>query len=124
VEKATGKIFEARIWKSMDKSEEEGVFITGTLLLLYPSFSHNSILIACGKTDVVPTTAPRTPEQTSIPTILQSLQNEWDACMIQQYELKMQNHKLQQQVASALYQQDAACRVIARITKERDEARA
>jgi len=60
---------------------------------------------------------------TSIPSMLQTFQNEWDALMLQTYTLKQQLESTRQELAQTLYQYDAACRVIARIIKERDEAR-
>lgn len=43
--------------------------------------------------------------------------------MLETFELKKQFHELQNQLSNALYENDAAKRVIARIIKERDEAR-
>lgn len=66
---------------------------------------------------------PRPPNATSIPSLLSIFQNEWDALALETYHLKRQLHQTRQELSTALYQHDAACRVIARISQERDEAR-
>jgi len=66
---------------------------------------------------------PRPAKATSIPSMINLFQNEWDAVMLESFALKEQLHTVRQELAHALYQQDAACRVIARLVKERDEAR-
>ena len=43
--------------------------------------------------------------------------------MLEVYQLKQQYHALRQELSNALYENDAAKRVIARLIKERDEAR-
>jgi len=67
---------------------------------------------------------PRPPTATSIPGLLHTFQNEWDALMLETYTLKQQLDSVRQELAHSLYQHDAATRVIARLIKERDEARA
>lgn len=67
---------------------------------------------------------PRPPQAASIPGMLTMFQNEWDALMLQNNALEQQLHTARQELAQSLYQADAAHRVIARVTKERDQARA
>lgn len=66
---------------------------------------------------------PRPPTFTSIPSLLSVFQNEWDALALESYNVREQLSQTRQELATALYQHDAAVRVIARLTKERDEAR-
>ncbi|CAM1509789.1 Fc.00g001240.m01.CDS01 [Cosmosporella sp. VM-42] len=66
---------------------------------------------------------PRPPTLTSIPALLATFQNEWDALALETYNLKEQLARSREELATALYQHDAAVRVIARLTRERDEAR-
>ncbi|KAH8178556.1 prp19/Pso4-like domain-containing protein [Sarocladium implicatum] len=66
---------------------------------------------------------PRPPTLTSIPALLATFQNEWDALALETYNLKEQLARTREELATALYQHDAAVRVIARLSRERDEAR-
>jgi pre-mRNA-processing factor 19 len=66
---------------------------------------------------------PRPPTLTSIPALLSAFQNEWDSLALETYNLKEQLARTREDLATALYQHDAAVRVIARLTRERDEAR-
>ncbi|KAI1749244.1 WD40-repeat-containing domain protein [Xylaria castorea] len=66
---------------------------------------------------------PRPPTLTSIPALLSTFQNEWDALALETYNLNQKLTRTREELATALYQHDAAVRVIARLTRERDEAR-
>jgi pre-mRNA-processing factor 19 len=59
----------------------------------------------------------------SIPALLHTLQNEWDALVLETFTLKQQYNATRQELSYALYAQDASVRVAARLIKERDASR-
>lgn len=69
------------------------------------------------------TVRPRPPTLTSIPALLSTFQNEWDAIVLETFQLKQQLAETRQELSTALYYNDAAEKVIARLQRERDEAR-
>jgi len=71
-----------------------------------------------------PTIKPRAPNAADMPAMLQLFTNEWEKLILESHTLKQHMHVVRQQLANALYQNDAARRVIARLVQERDEARA
>ena len=66
---------------------------------------------------------PRPPTQTSIPALLSTFQNEWDALALESFTLKQQLAQTRQELSTALYDYEGALRLIAKISKDRDEAR-
>ncbi|EPZ30796.1 U box domain-containing protein, partial [Rozella allomycis CSF55] len=70
-----------------------------------------------------PLIKPRPPQATSVPSILTMLQLEWDALMLESHQMKTVLERTREELAAALYQNDAAKRVIARLIKERDDAK-
>lgn len=69
------------------------------------------------------TVAPRPPTLTSIPSLLSTFQNEWDAIVLESFKLRQSLAQTRQELSTALYENDAAARVIARVSRERDQAR-
>jgi pre-mRNA-processing factor 19 len=55
--------------------------------------------------------------------MLNYFQNEWDSLVLESFTLKQQLEEMRQHLSKTLYEHEAACRVIARLLKERDEAR-
>ena len=81
------------------------------------------------KSDLLPlqpsttTTPPLPPTAITFPRLLSHLQNEWDGLMLESHHLRKELGKVKGELAHALYQYDAARRVIKNVMKERDEAR-
>jgi pre-mRNA-processing factor 19 len=66
---------------------------------------------------------PRPASATSLPGLLALMQSEWDAIVLESFQLKQALEATKQDLAHALYKEDAANRVIARLLTERDQAR-
>ena len=59
----------------------------------------------------------------SIPSILQTLSSEYDALVLELFDTRKALEETRKELSHALYQNDAAVRVIARVVMERDVAR-
>jgi len=124
----SGQLYERRLIEKYI-SENERDPLTGEALTVEDLIDIKGPLTTCdyfiyGRYIAQPTAVkPRTPSATSIPSLLVLLQNEWDAIMLETFSLKQQFEQTRQELSHALYQNEAACRVIARLMKERDAAR-
>ncbi|KAL7454758.1 hypothetical protein ACHAWC_006368, partial [Mediolabrus comicus] len=67
---------------------------------------------------------PRPPNATSLPNLLSLISSEFDTTLLELYDTRKALEETRRELSSALYQNDAAVRVVARLVKERDEARA
>jgi len=115
VSKKSGHVFEKRlITKWLETSSNNGL-----CPVTHEPLSQDDLI----ELKVNKVVKPRPTRATSIPGLLQIFQNEWDALMLETYSLKQQLESVRQELSHSLYQHDAACRVIARLVKERDEAR-
>lgn len=56
-----------------------------------------------------------------MPQALEIVQTEWDALLLDNYNLRRALADCRKELAYALYQHDAACRVISRLVKEKDK---
>ncbi|CUM66944.1 uncharacterized protein PRCAT00004630001 [Priceomyces carsonii] len=67
-------------------------------------------------------TPPNPPSSHSIPSLLSTFQNEWDALALEVFTLRKQLHAVKEELSASLYHYDAAVRVAAKAIKERDVA--
>jgi pre-mRNA-processing factor 19 len=68
-------------------------------------------------------TPPSTSNSNSIPSILNTLSSEYDALVLELFDTRKALEETRKELSHALYQNDAAVRVIARLVMERDLAR-
>eukprot|EP00954_Amorphochlora_amoebiformis_P027721 1387333-Amorphochlora_amoeboformis.AAC.1 len=113
----SGHIFERRLI-------EKQISATGRCPITDQDLSKEDLLsVKMHKNQKSSVVKPRLTSSAGIPGMIKSLQDEWDAIMLETYTLKKHLADVRQELAYALYQKDAACRVIARLVKERDQAR-
>mmetsp|Transcript_15753 Transcript_15753/g.26301 ORF Transcript_15753/g.26301 Transcript_15753/m.26301 type:complete len:535 (-) Transcript_15753:71-1675(-) len=122
VSRLSGHLYERRlIHKHLQETQaphgQEGV---GTCPMTGEPLSRDTDLVALQANKAV---KPRAVGASSVPGMLALFQNEWDELMLETFTLKQHLDSTRQELSQALYQHDAACRVIARLMRERDEAR-
>lgn len=61
-------------------------------------------------------------DSSSLPGLIQMFGKEWDRLMVDSYTIKAQLAAVQEELAKALYEQEASNRLVARLSRERDEA--
>ena len=66
---------------------------------------------------------PRAPKSTSLPSLLTMMKSEFDAVLLELYDTRHALEETRRELSLALYQNDAAIRVVARLASERDESR-
>eukprot|EP00980_Cylindrotheca_fusiformis_P008941 scaffold1909_cov130-Cylindrotheca_fusiformis.AAC.8 len=67
--------------------------------------------------------APPRVQATSLPNLLQQMQSEYDALVLELFDTRKALEDTRKELSQALYQNDAAVRVVARLSMERDAAR-
>ncbi|CAD8095903.1 unnamed protein product [Paramecium sonneborni] len=112
ISKVSGHIYEKRLI-------EKHIESTGTCPITGRPLNIDDLI----EVKVAKVQKPRPITATSIPSLLSLLQNEWDALLLEQFQLKQHLEQVRHELTHALYQHDAACRVIAKLIKERDQAR-
>lgn len=66
---------------------------------------------------------PSKEKQSGVSEVISVFQDEWDSAMLESFALKQNLDIVRKELSHALYQYDAACRTIARLVKEKDEAK-
>lgn len=61
-------------------------------------------------------------DATSLPSLIRSFESEWSKALVESFELKSQLFSAQEDLAKALYEQEASTRLVADLQRERDQA--
>jgi len=77
-----------------------------------------------GKSSSSQRVVPPRPTHNSIPGLLQTFRSEYDAVALELFDTRQALEETRRELSQALYQNDAALRVVARMALERDQARA
>jgi pre-mRNA-processing factor 19 len=101
VSKKSGLLFERRL---IEKVVQE----TGRCPITDEPLEKDDLVVVSTGTTIKPRPTPAT----SIPGLLSLLQNEWDATVLEAHQLRQALHAARQELSHALYQHDAATRVI------------
>mgnify|MGYP003563776363 FL=1 len=110
VSKKTGHVYErSTILKHIDK--------TGRCPITNTELTQEDLLPLQVSTQV----KPKAFSATSIPDMIKAFQDEWDSQVLETTKLKQHIQQLRLELSHALYQHDAACRVIARLLREKEE---
>jgi pre-mRNA-processing factor 19 len=108
----TGHIYEKHL---LEKYVKE----TGECPISGLSMTMDDIIVIEMKDPIV---TPRLPTTTSVPNMMKLFQSEWDALMLESYSLKKQLHGVRQELEHAKLKYEAACRVISKLIKEKEES--
>ena len=66
---------------------------------------------------------PSKEKKSAVSEVISVFQDEWDSAMLESFAVKQNLDIVRKELSHALYQYDAACRTIARLVKEKDEAK-
>ena len=80
-------------------------------------------LVTLQKPSTASAAAPPRPQATSLPNLLSMMQQEYDALVLELFDTRKALEDTRRELSQALYQNDAAIRVVARLSQERDQAR-
>lgn len=108
----------------IDPFDDKGVRRLEECSLIDLAMMNTTTTTTGGKTVVAAVIPPRAPKSTSLPHLLAMMQSEFDAVLLELYDTRHALEETRRELSSALYQNDAAIRVVARLAAERDESRA
>ena len=106
-----GYIFERRLI-------EKVIADTGSCPITRSTLSHDDIkpVRSTNSVNAMPVSS------TSLPSLIQSFEREWDRVLVESYNLKAKLHSAQEDLAKALYEQEASIRLVADLQRQRDQA--